>query len=78
MNFSIYQRFKTNQSITGNDMSDYKVTIHAIQTIEIKNVRDAEKAIEKAKKLLSADWDLKDAVAVDNMGQSYQEEFYDD
>lgn len=59
-------------------MSDYTVTIHAIQTIEIKNVRDAEQAIKKARKMLSDDWKPMDAVAVDNMNMSYTEDFYDD
>ena len=59
-------------------MSDYTVTIHAIQTIEIENVRDAEQAIKKARKKLTDQWQLMDAVAVDNLNNSYQEEFYDD
>ena len=59
-------------------MSEYTVTIHAIQTIKITDARDAEKAIEKARKKLTKDWQLMDAVVVDNLNNSYQEEFYDD
>ena len=59
-------------------MSGYTVTFHAIQTIEIPNMKDAEKAIEKAKKHLTNDWQVMDAVAVDNMGMTFSEEFYND
>lgn len=59
-------------------MTAYKVTIHATQTIDILNARDATTAIEKAKKHLTLNWHLEDAVAVDSMGQSFQEELYDD
>ena len=58
-------------------MTGFTVTIHAIQTIEVPNQKDAKKAIEKAMKKLTDDWKPIDATAVDNLGNSFSEDLYD-
>lgn len=55
---------------------NHTVTVHAIQTIEV-DARDSEQAIKKALKQLTDDWVLMDAVSVDAMGVSHEEELYD-
>lgn len=60
-------------------MTRYTVTVHAIQTIEILDARDFEDAIKKAEhKIKEQDWDLRDAVVTDSMGQMFSQDYYDD
>ena len=57
-------------------MTEYKVTIHAIQTMTI-DARDAELAIKKARSKMTSDWTPMDAVAVDPLNNLFSEDLYD-
>ena len=53
------------------------VTFHAIQTIEV-DARDSIQAIKKAEKKIKDDWELADAVVIDNMGNKHEQSYYED
>lgn len=56
----------------------HTVTFHAIMTFDV-DARDSQQAIHKAEKLLpDTDWGLCDVVVVDEMGNSHEQDYFED
>lgn len=56
----------------------HTVTFHAIMTFDV-DARDSPQAIHKAEKLLpDTQWQLCDAVTVDEMGNSHEQDYFGD